>query len=71
MRQARFRVSLNKASTQTVTVNYATVDGTAVAPSDYTAKSGILTFAPGETSRDILVLVRDDLPDSEPEEFNG
>ena len=69
MRQARFRVSLNKASTQTVTVNYTTVDGTAVAPSDYTAKSGILTFAPGETSRDILVLVRDDLPNSEPEEF--
>lgn len=69
MRQARFRVSLNKASTQTVTVAYTTVDGTAVAPSDYTAKSGTLTFAPGETSRDILISVRDHLPNTDTEEF--
>jgi hypothetical protein len=40
-----------------VTVNYATANGTAVAGSDYQAKSGSVTFAPGETTRTITVLV--------------
>jgi Ca2+-binding RTX toxin-like protein len=53
-------VSLSAASAQTVTVNYATADGTATAGSDYTAASGILTFAPGETSQQFKVPVADD-----------
>ncbi|WBQ32540.1 putative glycoside hydrolase [Erwinia phage Kuerle] len=59
MRQARFTISLSAASTGTVTVGYATVDGTAVAGTDYTATSGTATFEPGETSKDVLVPVRD------------
>jgi hypothetical protein len=44
-RPATFAVSLSAASTQTVSVRYATADGTAVAPGDYTAKAGtLLTF---------------------------
>ena len=35
-----------------VTVDYATSDGTATAPGDYTAATGTVTFAPGDTSRD-------------------
>ena len=46
-----FRVTLESASTGTVTVNYATTDGTAVAGEDYTATSGTLTFAPGRPRR--------------------
>ncbi|NOK07235.1 Ig domain-containing protein,Calx-beta domain-containing protein, partial [Myxococcus xanthus] len=38
-----FTVSLGAASGQTVTVNYATADGTANAGSDYVARSGTLT----------------------------
>ena len=38
-----------------VTVNYATADGTAHAGTDYTAKSGIITFGPGVTTRTITV----------------
>ena len=38
-----------QASDSRVTVHYATVDGTAVAGADYTAVSGTLSFAPGET----------------------
>lgn len=38
-----------------VTVNYATADGTAHAGTDYTARSGILTFGPGVTTRTITV----------------
>ena len=50
---ATFTVSMLVASPQTVTVDYATADGTAVAGVDYTAASGTLTFAPGETSQTV------------------
>ncbi len=58
---ARFTVTLSAASAQPVTVDYATSDGTALAGSDYEAASGTLTFAPGETSKNIDILVRGDL----------
>ncbi|MEO6435625.1 MAG: Calx-beta domain-containing protein [Tepidisphaeraceae bacterium] len=57
---AVFTVSLSKASTQTITVQYATADGTATAGSDYLATAGTLTFAPGQTSRTISVTVLGD-----------
>ena len=44
----RFPVTLNPASSQTVTVSYATSDGTAEAGADYRSMSDTLTFAPGE-----------------------
>ena len=56
----RFTVTLSQASATPVTVNYATSDGTANAGSDYTAKTGSLTFAAGETSKTITVAVRGD-----------
>lgn len=59
-RNAVFTVRLSKAATGTVTVNYATQNGTALAGSDYTAASGTLTFAPGETSQTIAVAVHGD-----------
>ncbi|MCC5630952.1 PQQ-dependent sugar dehydrogenase [Nostoc sphaeroides CHAB 2801] len=44
----------------TASVNYTTVDGTAKADSDYQALSGTLTFAQGETSKNILIPIKDD-----------
>ncbi|MBD2644673.1 PA14 domain-containing protein [Nostoc foliaceum] len=44
----------------TASVNYTTVDGTAKAGSDYQAISGTLTFAIGETSKNILIAIKDD-----------
>jgi hypothetical protein len=38
-----------------VTVDYATTDGTAAAPGDYTGTNGTLTFAPGETAQQVTV----------------
>ena len=55
-----FAVTLDPASGREVTVSYGTVDGTAVAESDYTGVLGILTFAPGETGKTVEVRVLDD-----------
>ncbi len=48
-------VTLSAASTSTVTVDYATADGTATAGSDYTAANGTLRFRPGETRETISI----------------
>src|SRR5207249_6075096 len=52
---ARFAATLSIASGKTVTVDYATADGTATSPADYNSTSGTLTFLPGETSKNINV----------------
>lgn len=67
---AIFTVSLSSPSTKPITVNYATVDGTAIAGSDYTATSGTLTFTPGTTSQTIVVAVTSDRIDEVDETFS-
>jgi len=57
---ATFTLTLSAASDAEVTVHYQTVDGEASAGSDYTAASGDVTFAPGETSQTVTVLVSGD-----------
>ncbi len=64
-----FRVTLQSASSGTVTVNYATADGTATAGEDYTATSGTLTFAPGETEKTVAVAIIDDTVEDSEETF--
>jgi nitrous oxidase accessory protein NosD len=56
-----FNATLSAASGKTVTLQYATVDGTARAGTDFSAMSGALTFAPGETSKTITVEILGDL----------
>ena len=58
-----FAVTLSRAASGTLTVDYATSDGTATAGSDYTAASGTLTFTAGESSKTIGVTVLDDSHD--------
>ena len=55
-----FAVTLSRAPSGTVTVDYATADGTATSGSDYTATSGTLSFAAGETEKTVSVPVLDD-----------
>lgn len=50
-----FTVTLDSPLTTTATVDFATANGTAIAGTDYTATSGTLTFAPGETSKTVSV----------------
>jgi len=66
---ATFTVSLSAASGQTATVNFATADGTATAPSDYQSTSGTLTFNPGEVSKPITVQVNGDTVNEPAETF--
>ena len=64
-----FAVTLSLASSNEVTVDYATSDGTAGAGSDYTAATGTLTFAAGTTTAQaIRVPIVDDTVDEEEEE---
>jgi hypothetical protein len=50
-------------------VDYATADGTATAGSDYVAASGQLSFAPGETSQPVTVVVNGDGVEESDETF--
>jgi hypothetical protein len=56
---ATFTVTLSAASTETITVAYATGDGAATG-SDYEAASGALIFAPGEVTKTVTVLIKGD-----------
>ncbi|GAA4259419.1 cellulase family glycosylhydrolase [Azospirillum formosense] len=67
---AVFTVKLSQAYSQTVTVDYATADGTAKAGSDYLATSGKLTFAAGETTKTVAVKVLSDDVTEGVETFN-
>ena len=64
-----FAVTLNRAASAEVSVDYATADGTATAGADYTAVSGTLTFAPGETAKTVSVAILDDAVDEGRERF--
>ena len=58
-----FAVTLNRAAAHAVSVDYATEDGTAAAGADYTAVSGTLVFAAGETAKTVSVPLLDDAID--------
>ncbi|HEX5447113.1 MAG TPA: FG-GAP-like repeat-containing protein [Pirellulales bacterium] len=64
-----FTVNLSGTDSAPVTVRYATQDGTATARSDYQSQSGTLTFAPGETTKTITVLVKGDKKSEADESF--
>ena len=64
-----FTVTLARAAAGTVSVDYATADGSARAGADYVATSGTLTFAPGERSKTIPVAILDDTHDEDEETF--
>lgn len=66
---ANFTVMLSGVSGQTVTVDFATASNTAIAASDYTASTGTLTFAPGETIKSITVPILGDIWDEVDESF--
>lgn len=68
-RTATFTVTLSEPSDERVSIEYQTIDLTAVSPSDYTASNGVLTFEAGETVKTITIPVRDDLVGQPAERF--
>lgn len=57
---ASVAVTLRPASSETITVAYATGSDTAISGVDFNGSSGILTFLPGQTNRSIAVPIRGD-----------
>ena len=64
-----FRVTLDTASTRTVTVDYATAAETAHEDADYEPVRGTLTFLPGESAKTVKVTLVDDDVHEEDETF--
>ncbi len=56
-----FTVSLSQASAFASSVNFSTANGTATAGQDYSASSGTINFAAGETSKTASVTINGDL----------
>gem|GEM_PF-1526292 len=66
---ALFTVTLNAASSEIVSVKFTTTDGSAAAPADYLARSGLLTFPAGTTTQTITITVNGDIIDEPHENF--
>jgi hypothetical protein len=66
---AAFTVTLGAASGRTVTVDYATANGTATAPADYASETGTVTFTAGDTSEQVTIDVASDFLDEVDETF--
>ncbi|MGK7956997.1 MAG: Calx-beta domain-containing protein, partial [Crocosphaera sp.] len=69
-KNAKFTVTLDSKTDETVKVNYATADGSAKAGKDYRKINGTLTFKPGQTKKTITVPVLGDTIDESDEKFN-
>ncbi|WP_297325435.1 Calx-beta domain-containing protein [Nitrosomonas sp.] len=69
-KEAAFVITLDRPSTSAVTMNYATQNGTAIAGADFVAKTGSLSFAPGETAKTVKVTVTNDAAFENAEAFN-
>lgn len=66
---AVFTVRLSKPSKKSVSVRFATSDGSATAGADYARASGTLRFKPRETTKPVTVVVMDDADTEDPETF--
>ena len=66
---AEFTVLLSTESGKTITVNYATADGTAIAGKDYTSKTENLVFNPGDKSITIKIQVSGNTLDEDDKTF--
>lgn len=66
---AVFTATLSAISGKTITVDWATMDGTAVAGTDYVAASSTLTFIPGDDEKNISITINGDINDEFDETF--
>ena len=64
-----FTVSISEPQTDPVVIDAESTDGTAHEPGDYGAMTTRLTFAPGQTSKTVVVKVHGDTVDEPDENF--
>jgi hypothetical protein len=69
-RTMSFSVSLTEPTNATVSVEFFTANGTAVAGEDYIATNGVVTFAPNQTNQTLSVNILGDLLDETNETFS-
>lgn len=55
-----FTATLSEAASKIISVQYATSDGSAAAPKDYTSQSGTLTFQPGQINLSVNIKISGD-----------
>ena len=63
-------VSLFGASTQAISVDYQTLNASATSGSDYSSRSGTLTFSPGDITKSISIPIVDDSSSESDESFS-
>ena len=66
---ATFTVTLSAATSQPVTVDFATANNTAIAGTDYSATTGTISFDPNETSKTFTVPILGDALDEDNKAF--
>lgn len=66
----KFVVSLSQASADTIKVHVRTVDGAAVAGSDYIANNGLINFMPGQTKKNVWINIVTDTKEEIDETFS-
>jgi len=67
--EAQFVITLDRASTSTVTIDFQTSDASALAGSDYVGLKSSVVFLPGETAKTIAVTLNDDASSEIDERF--
>lgn len=60
IKNATFTVKLTNPSYQTISADYITANGTAIAPSDYNSISNTVVFAPGQTTKPVNIQIKGD-----------
>lgn len=66
---AQVTVNLSRPSSETITIDFATVNGTALVGQDYQEATGSISFAPGETEQTLEILINGDILDELDETF--
>jgi uncharacterized repeat protein (TIGR01451 family) len=66
---AVFTLSLPATSSQTITLSYATTNGTATAGIDYLVQSGTITFLPGVTTQTLAIVIKGNTVPGPAEDF--
>ncbi len=64
-----FRLTLSEPPTRSILIIYTMINGSAVAPGDYTHRQGVIVFEPGQTKATVATSITNDTATEGPESF--